>query len=270
MRLLIILLAFPFTAFAQHTCDTIYTDRKAEVRFCSTLDSLGFDTANVVYETTRPKTYLYYSKLPADNGKCRFAVEDGKKWKTWLTAIGNVEMGVVKVNRKDVDKLLQPELIVWEMDVFGHQSATHETRRQTYTVHIWNTETATEIFRFTYLDYSWAKNSGDSAGITGTDLLYDITINNSEILIHNQRIKTRKAEDARPDPRDFCPPAEGTYRYSNGAWTKSSKPYSSTTVDITPPAYKPYWDKTPVKPKPKQRGKIREWLNRKFAKKKKN
>lgn len=253
---------------AQSKSDTIYHEVKAEVRISSTLDSLGFSKANVIYQRERPTGYLYLSNDPADGNHYRFAFKKGKKWRSWLTSVDAVEKGSIKVMSKDVDDIIEPEIIIWEMDVNGKTTGNTEERYLNYSVHIWNTATATQLLFLNYRFYSSIDlNLADSvpAGVSG--FTYDITISNEQLLLENFRDNS-----VYPDPngtKPQMPYATGTYRLSNGYWIKSAKEFNSKTVEISQPFFQPYWEKPVAAPVIKPKDRFKEWIKKHLGKKKK-
>lgn len=264
-----LLLFLPLTIAAQNSADTIYRTVPAEISYCSTLDSLGFDKMKVIYESQRPKGYLYQSSNKSDGGKYRFAIQKGKKWKTWLTGISNPDKGQLKVNRKDVDDVLQPDLIIWEMKVSGIQSELQDQKMLNYTVHIWNIETATQLFLFNYRSFdSKDMNLKDSVPATVSGFSYEITISNNQILIDKFQDHSVYADSSSAIPAMTA--VTGTYRYAEGKWVKSSKPFESKTVEIAQPHFQPYWEKQTDVPRPKMKDRFKEWIKkRRFGNRKK-
>jgi hypothetical protein len=263
--ILFLLLLLPFCLCAENNCDTVFTFQQAKTEYASSLDSLGFDTTDIAYINQTPKYYLYKSKRPSDNGAYRFAVKDGKQWKSWVTNIHHPDMGTIKCNRKDVNGGGESELIIWELHVWGHHSSSFMEEIQDYTVHIWDITTATEIFRYTYLQkHRYADFSVDTIAYTDVDIAHKVTINVGQILLKKERYYLRDTVSG-----DFytccedtnCSKTNGTYRLNGNMWIRSNEPYYSKTVDVKQPKYEPYWvKKTPPPPTWKQRFK-EKWKN---------
>lgn len=261
------LLFLPFIATARNPSDTLCGITKAEISYSASLDSIGYDKAAVIWSTQRPTGYLYLSAAPKDGGHYRFAFKEGKKWRTWLTDIRKPVQGSIRVNAKDVDDIMEPELIVWEMDVKETIREDRDEKYLRYTVHIWNTKNATEILKFNYRSYLAVDlNTKDTLPGAESGFTYNVTISNNQILL--DKFRDNSVYPDNNAPKAMMPAQEGTYRFADGYWVKSSVPFNSKTVEIFQPHYQPFWEKQVEAPVMKPKDRFKEWVKRRFGKKK--
>jgi hypothetical protein len=246
----------PLISHATIHSDTLFTSHKSPITYSTSLDSFGFDSSKVTAKFLSPEGYLFPSSLESDDYHYRLAFREGKKWRSWLTSVGDVEFGSIVCNWKEVNGKGKPELVIWEMDVFGHHCATHAEERTSYTVHIWDLETATCLLEYNYKSSEWYDDMDshpeDTMGGTfriapyKTNDYSDIAISNLSINIHvvsnaHDTTYPRVTEDEF-DPKSFYQLPEGNYVYKNGYWIYSDLPMKNHTPILHPPAYHPYWE----------------------------
>jgi hypothetical protein len=247
MRIVFLLLFAPLFAHAQLACDTIFKTVDAACIYSPSLDSLGFDESQIAYACETPKYFLYQSKLPNDQGAYRFALKEGKTWKSWKTAIHSPEKGAIKCNRKDVSKGGVSELIVWEMHVNGNNSREFKEEHLRYTVHIWDVLNARLVFKFLYRDYHRNYPSWDSIASPIVDIEYDLHIY-TELISISEKKNTRLIVGADSSEQNNCKFTKTNFVLKNNAWVKTPNVKLPKTVNITAPPFIPFWEKQPPSP----------------------
>lgn len=257
-KTIFVFLLFPFSGNAEKNCDTLFISYQAKTIFTTSLDSLGFDSSKVACRFHSPEGFLFQG----EDGYYQLAFRDGKKWRSWRTNFSDVEFGKIFCNWKDVDGKGKSELVIWELRVFGHHAATHAEESTTYTVHIWNIQTATCLLEYTYKSSEWNEDVDymETDSVTKqliippyeTDEFSQLSISTKAISFHvvrnvhdTTRVMVTEDENGDLMPYDSsqdCSPAEGIYVYQNGCWTRKHSPMKTHAPALLPPDFHPYWE----------------------------
>lgn len=261
---LVFLFLLPFAKLcAVADCDTLFTARKAGVIYSTNLDTLGFDSTEVLARFHQPEGYLFYSTIEDQSGyhTYRLVFREGKRWKSWDAELGYLEFGSFYTRWKQVDGCGRSELLIFWCVDFGHHSATHGEERSDYSLDVWSIDSAKLVLSVTYRTYSWWADMdfGSAPDSTGTpyppsvDEQYDIGIGNGFLFTRDHsRVKApwfpdQQAQDsAKNVPEAYhigrCGLQEGYYKLENGAWVKKTSIPQNHSPVIHPPRHEPYWN----------------------------
>jgi hypothetical protein len=259
--LFVFLFLLPFAKLCTaNACDTLFTARKADVIFSTNLDTLGFDSTNVLARFHQPEGYLFQSTLANEYGY-RLVFREGRRWKSWDAQLDDLEFGSFYTRRKQVDGCGRSELLIFWCTDFGHHSATHGEERSSYSLDVWSIDSAKLVLSLTYRTFHWWA-SMDFGGATDSlgnpwppeaDEEFDVAIGSRYVrIVDHSRVKTPHFADQaafdslkiKPEIYQLggCALQEGAYEWNGGSWVKTGHVPHIHTPLLHPPEHHPYWE----------------------------